>query len=100
MLDDEKLKQEKLEHDQNEFDPKVVGVIASHLEKFVEFKCKEESDSVIERNAFCGEKLREKFWETRKQFVVKAAEKADDAEEMREVVRRISLYRTLNENYF
>ena len=56
MLDDEKLKQ----------DPKVVEVIASDLEKFVEFKCKEESDSVIERNAFCGEKLREKFWETRK----------------------------------
>ena len=42
--------------------------IATHLGKFVEFKCTEgeETDSVNERNALCAAKLREKFWEARK----------------------------------
>ena len=43
-------------------------VIATHLGKFVEFKCTEgeETDSINERNALCAAKLREKFREARK----------------------------------
>lgn len=74
------------------------------MENYEDYQCKEEKEDVKYREAFCRFTLRDGFYESKKALVAKAKEKVDNEngldDFLRQTVKKISLYRTLDEGTF